>query len=158
MKQHTFLTILTSFVFVVLVLFSAKPTFATSPTFFEGFVAQQTSVGDFFPVDGATIDADCNHGGIHTHKTGVSDAFGSYSIQFDQSECANGDHVVATAHKANWVGTADGDVFDGFGGAFIIMLEQTAAVPEFGVITGSIAAMLAAGYMLSMRRHATKKA
>jgi hypothetical protein len=112
----------------------------------EGFV---TNPDNSLAV-GASVLITCNN---ITHF-GPTDATGHYNISFSTGECPGGSLVKAQVVKGVFHGKKEG-TFSGDPAGDVqmdIAMTDPATVPEFGMMTGTVASLVSGGLFLLKRR------
>jgi hypothetical protein len=138
MKALLSFAILTLLAISVMGVASASlPVCATvETTYVAGTISNEGS-----PVDGATVEVTCNG---HTNTT-TSASDGSYSVEYPNSECTDGDNVTVSATKDSLSGS-NGDVEwyseDTQIGCLRMIVNVACAnvplIPEFGIVIGTL--------------------
>ncbi len=110
-------------------------------------------------IAGATVTVSCHHGSQVNSKTTQTGVGGGYLVGYPQSLCAIGDSVVVSAVKGNQSGQAAGTVHNvSQQQTFNVGLSGvTVTIPEFGPITGGVAALFSTGSFLFLKRRNSSK-
>ena len=124
----------------------AAPTFAqesTTVTYVAGKVTTNSN-----PAVGAAVHVVCNGHPFDTTTNGGGD----YLAQYNPSDCANGNGVTVTASKNGQTASSNGTVNHWVATIDLAIVNIDLPVPEFGLITGGIAALTSAGAYWKMRK------
>ena len=159
MKKTLSLFVLTS---LLLMLGFASATYAAAPepscgtyetTFVSGII---TDANGENPIGGAEVEVECNDD--VTKKT-TSEADGSYSVQFEASECDAGDDITVTATYGDLNGESqevvwniENEQVDCLQLIINVACIDVPLVPEFGAMIGVLTVMGALGAFFVVRR------
>lgn len=148
-KQKTIQFLLAFALISSIFLFKGGFAYAAPPkTIFEGTVTMPGPT----PVSGANILIVCSHGAVSHQLSTTTGANGKYHLEFSIPNCTPNSHVVLTATKGSFSKSVTGSAGNPNDITVLDVLFQTAAVPEFGMISGVVAMIASAGYALKMRR------
>jgi len=124
-----------------------------------GFASADTMIaGKIYNADyTATIgDADvmvsCGDGDGVVVKNTTSLSDGSYSVDFEENVCDNGDTLTVYAEKGSLTGGQSGEIHDDVIGTWDLAIVNVPLVPEFGFIVGMITILSAVGIFFVVRK------
>jgi hypothetical protein len=103
------------------------------------------------PLDNANVTVTCNS---HT-GTDTTDNTGTYEVDFTSADCPKGSLVNVTAVKGSLSGTNSGTA-DKVTNKLNVATVNVQAVPELGVLGGSVAGLGGIGAFMVARRRAKK--
>jgi hypothetical protein len=102
-------------------------------------------------VSGAQVSVVCTHNLVNTTKTTTTNFLGLYFVNYPSSQCDDGDKVTITASKDGLTGTNTGIIKEKK--CFMdIGFVKVVLVPEFGLLTGALAAISSTGALLFLKR------